>query len=86
MTFAVPIDLVEPGDLPLRQATERGARASGTPWISLFTGPEIVALARESGLRDARHVKSSRLAERYFGGRTDGLRPSSSEETLIART
>lgn len=86
MTFAVPLELVEPEELPLRQATEKGARASGTPWISFFTGPEIMALARESGFREAQHVSSGSLAERYFSGRNDGLRPSSSEEILVART
>jgi O-methyltransferase involved in polyketide biosynthesis len=86
MTFAVPLELVEPEELPLRHATEKGARASGTPWISFFTGLEIVALARESGFRKARHVPSASLAQRYFAGRTDGLRPSSSEEILVAST
>jgi methyltransferase (TIGR00027 family) len=86
MTFAVPVELVEREELPLRQATEKGAQASGTPWISFFTGPEIVALARESGFREARHVSSASLAQRYFSGRTDGLRPSSSEEILVAST
>lgn len=71
-------DPVEREELPLRQATERGARASGTP--------EIVALASKAGFKEVRHVSSSSLAERYFGGRTDGLRPSSSEEILVART
>jgi O-methyltransferase involved in polyketide biosynthesis len=68
MTFPVPMELVEREELPLRQATEKGARASGTPWISFFTGPEIVALARESGFREARHVSSASLAQRYFSG------------------
>ncbi len=86
MTFAVPAELVEREELPLRQATEKGARASGTPWISFFTGPEIVALARESGFREARHVSSASLTQRYFSGRSDGLRPSSSEEILVAST
>lgn len=86
MTFAVPMELVEREELPLRQATERGARARGTPWVSFFTGQEIVALARESGFREARHISSASLAQRYFSGRTDGLRPSSSEEILVAST
>lgn len=86
MTFAVPVEVVEPEEIPLRQATEKGARASGTPWISFFTGPEMVALARESGFREARHVSPASLTQRYFAGRTDGLRPSSSEHILVAST
>ena len=47
----------------------------------------MLALAREAGLRDLRHVSADSLAERYFAGRTDGLRPpSNSEELLVAST
>ena len=86
MTFMVPLPLVEPEERPQRQATERFARAAGTPFISVFTPPEMQELAREAGLRDVRHVSAVTLAQRYFAGRTDGLRPSSSEEVLVAAT
>lgn len=86
MTFVVPLERVEQEELPLRQATEKGARAAGTPWISFFMGPEMVALARESGFREARHVSAANLAERYFRDRGDGVRPSSSEEIVVAST
>lgn len=48
--------------------------------ISFFAPQEMLALAREAGFDEARHV----LTERYFAGRSDGLRPSSQEELLIA--
>lgn len=86
MTFMVPLPLVEPEERPQRQATERFARAAGTPFISVFTPPEMQELAREAGLRDVRHVSAVTLAQRYFAGRTDGLRPSSSEEVQVAAT
>jgi hypothetical protein len=44
----------------------------------------MLALAREAGFQDVRHVPGSLLAERYFAGRTDGLRPSSGEDLLVA--
>jgi hypothetical protein len=34
----------------------------------------MLALAREVGFKDARHVSGTLLAERYFADRTDGLR------------
>jgi hypothetical protein len=47
----------------------------------------MLALARESGFRDVRHVSAAVLAQRYFAGRTDGLRPpNNSEELLVATT
>ena len=65
---------------------EKGARASGTPFRSFFTPREILALARDAGFREARHVSAADLTQRYFGGRTDGLRsPNNAEELLVAR-
>jgi len=69
-----------------REATERFARAAGTPLISFFAPQEMLALAREVGFRETRHVSAASLTERYFAGRSDGLRPSSSEELLVATT
>ncbi len=46
----------------------------------------MLALARDAGFRDVRHVSADLLAERYFAGRSDGLRPSPGEELLVATT
>ncbi|KUM86464.1 hypothetical protein AQI94_20545 [Streptomyces pseudovenezuelae] len=52
-----------------------------------FFGPaEILALARASGFREARHVPVEELDRRYFRGRTDGVRPSRGEELMLAST
>ncbi|HLX03523.1 MAG TPA: SAM-dependent methyltransferase, partial [Trinickia sp.] len=60
------------------------AKAAGTPFISFFSPSEMLALAREAGFRDARHVSTHDLIQRYFANRTDGLRPFSGESFLIA--
>jgi len=87
MTFLLPLELADPEERPGLQLAEKGARASGTPFISFFTPPEILALARDAGFRQARHLSAAVLAERYFAGRTDGLRPpNNAEELLIATT
>lgn len=86
MTFLLPIDLIDPQDRPGLQMAEKGARASGTPFISFFSPPEILAMAREAGFRDARHVSGAELTESYFTGRSDNLRPSSGEDFLVAST
>jgi O-methyltransferase involved in polyketide biosynthesis len=65
----------------------KGARASGTPFLSFFTPTEMLTLAREAGFKEAQHVSAENLAERYFAGRTDGLRPPArTEELLVAVT
>ena len=84
MTFMRPMELTDEEDRPGLQAAENGARSSGTPFISFYAPPEMVALAREAGFSDARHVSAALLNERYFAGRTDGLRTSNAEEFLVA--
>lgn len=86
MTYLLPMKYAEPDERPGREAAEKGACASGTPFISFFTGPEIVTLAGRAGFATARHVSAAELAMRYFTGRTDGLRLSRSEEILLATT
>jgi methyltransferase (TIGR00027 family) len=84
MTFLVPADLVDAADQPGLRASEQGAKASGTPFLSFYTPQEVLALARGAGFADVRHVSSAALAERYFAARPDGLRPSSGDHFLLA--
>jgi len=87
MTFLLPLELADPEVRPGLQLAEKGARASGTPFISFFTPMEMLTLAREAGFREIQHVSAAILAQRYFAGRTDGLRPpNNSEELLVATT
>ena len=86
-TFILPLELADPGARPGLELAVKGARASGTPFISFFTPTEMLALAREAGFREARHVSAASLAQRYFADRTDGLRPPDhAEELLVATT
>ncbi len=87
MTFLLPLALADPEVRPGLEMAEKGARASGTPFLSFFTPPEILALAREAGFGEARHVSAADLSRRYFAGRTDDLRPpNNAEELLVANT
>ncbi|WP_133646836.1 class I SAM-dependent methyltransferase [Paraburkholderia flava] len=87
MTFLLPLELADPEVRPGLEMAEKGARASGTPFISFFTPPDILELAREAGFSEARHVSAADLTQRYFAGRSDGLRPpANAEELLIANT
>lgn len=86
MTFLLPTELLDDADRPGLRASEKGARASGTPFISFYTPPEMLELAREAGFTNVRHTSGASLGERYFADRTDGLRPSSGEDLLLATT
>jgi O-methyltransferase involved in polyketide biosynthesis len=72
MSFMLPLELAEPEERPAIEAAARGARGAGTPFISSFSPPEILALAREAGFKDVKHVSAAQ--------------PSSGEELLVATT
>jgi methyltransferase (TIGR00027 family) len=87
MSFLLPLEIADPEVRPGLERAAQGARASGTPFISFFTPQQMLALAREAGFKDARHISANMLAERYFAGRTDGLSPpNNAEELLVATT
>jgi methyltransferase (TIGR00027 family) len=87
MTFLLPLELADPEIRPGLERAVQAARASGTPFISFFTPAQMLALAREAGFRDVRHVSAADLTQRYFAGRADGLRPpNNGEELLVATT
>jgi methyltransferase (TIGR00027 family) len=87
MSFMLPLERLGPDVRPGVERAAAGARESGTPFISFFTPEEMLALAGEAGFGRVEHVSADMLADRYFAGRTDGLRPpSNSEELLVAET
>jgi O-methyltransferase involved in polyketide biosynthesis len=84
MTFMLPLALVDPEDQSMAERAQKGAAASGTPFVSFFAPNEMLALAPEAGFTEARHVSAASLTKRYFSGRADGLAPSNGEELLVA--
>jgi methyltransferase (TIGR00027 family) len=86
MTFMVPLDMIDAAERPQHEMVYERARAAGTPFISFFRPPEMLALAREAGFRMVHHTSRDEIIRRYFAGRPDGLQPSSGEEFLVATT
>ena len=86
MTFLLPRDLLGDADRSGLQAADQGARASGTPFVSFYAPQEMLAMAREAGFAGVQHVSGASLGERYFPGRSDGLRPSTGEDFVVAAT
>lgn len=86
MTFLEPLELIDVPERAQHQAVYERARAAGTPFLSFFAPDEMLKLALEAGFRQARHVSTADLIDRYFADRTDGLRPSSGESILVAGT
>ncbi len=86
MTFLLTPELIDEADRRGLKTSTEGARSSGTPFVSFYTPPEMLQMARDAGFTDVRHVSGTSLGERYFANRSDGLRPSSGEDWLIATT
>lgn len=87
LSFMLPIEMADPELRPGMERAAAGARANGTPFLSFFTPTDLLALARDAGFKEVRHVSAAALAEQYFNGQTDGLRPpNNAEELLVAKT
>jgi methyltransferase (TIGR00027 family) len=86
ITFILPVELLDPEDRAGVAASKSGAQSSGTPFVSFYAPAEMLALAGKAGFKTVEHISGRTLAERYFAGRSDGLRPSSGEDILVAGT
>ncbi|MGH9490399.1 MAG: class I SAM-dependent methyltransferase [Terriglobales bacterium] len=84
MTFLLPLEMADPEDQAAYQAARRGARVSGTPFLSFFTPDDMLALAQAAGFRNVEYVSAADLAARYFAARADDFRPSTGEAILLA--
>jgi methyltransferase (TIGR00027 family) len=87
MSFMLPFEMADADVRPGLEMAAKGAKASGTPFISYFRPEDMLALARDAGFKTVQHVSAAALGDRYFAGRSDGLRPPhNSEELLVAST
>lgn len=84
MTYLLPMEDADPEEKFGREISEKGARASGTPFISFYRDKDVQSMALEAGFTRAHVVKAKDLNERYFSQRTDGLHATKSEEILIS--
>jgi len=84
MTFMLPVDLVDAAERPMQESVEAAAAQSGTPFISHYAPAAMVETCLAAGFSEARHVSPQELTARYFAGRTDGLRPPTAEQLIIA--
>ncbi len=85
MTFYLPRELMDEEDKPMQEIAEKGARASGTPFVSFFAPNEILALADEAGFKEAKTVSTKDMEQYYFANRTDDFLPASGEVFLLRR-
>jgi methyltransferase (TIGR00027 family) len=84
MTFMLPLDMVDVSERPIQESVEAAAAGSGTPFISHYAPDEMTDMCRAAGFSAVQRVSPEDLTARYFAGRTDGLRPPSAEQLIVA--
>jgi hypothetical protein len=73
-TFILPLEMANPKVHTGLELAARGPDASGTPFISFYTPAEMLTLALQAGITEARHVPASLVARP----------PDNAEELLVA--
>lgn len=86
MTFYLPIELLDDEDKPMQEMAEKGARASGTPFVSFFAPDAILTMAKNAGFKSAKTISTRDMEQIYFKDRNDDLLPASGEIFLLATT
>jgi methyltransferase (TIGR00027 family) len=84
MTFMLALDLLSSQERSIMEFVMKKARESGTPFVSLFSPEEIIDMAIQAGFKKAEYFSGENLYQKYFVGRSDGLRAGSAEAFLIA--
>ena len=84
--FIVPPATMARGEVaPISGQAER-ARILGEPWLSFFEPAEMERHCRDAGFAEIEHFGFKEATERYFQGRSDGLRPPGHFCMIKART
>lgn len=86
MTFMLALDLLPPQERSIMEFVMKKAGESGTPFLSLFAPPEMLAMANEAGFGKSQYVSADDLYQQYFASRTDGLNAGTAEAFLVAMT
>jgi methyltransferase (TIGR00027 family) len=86
MTFMLGLDLLDPVERAVMEFVMKKAQDSGTPFLSLFSPSDILAMAKEVGFKKSQYISADDIYQRYFANRTDSLRAGSAEAFLIATT
>jgi methyltransferase (TIGR00027 family) len=83
LTFCLPDALAGEDEAAVRFFADYGA-GLGEPWISRFAPERVVEWLRELGFSEITHLTPDVARERYFHGRTDGLRVPIYEQVVNA--
>ncbi len=84
LSFVPPDDELAGADLAEVRASTRRAASLGEPWLTRYRAGELMQSLRALGFRSVLHLTPETASQRYFAGRTDGLRAPRFEQLLFA--
>jgi methyltransferase (TIGR00027 family) len=82
-TFIVPPDLLSPEDRGFSAMAAKAAADRGEPWLSVFAPDELIRQVETFGFRVMEYFRPADSNQRYFSGRSDGLRVPDGEHLLL---
>ena len=83
--YQIAEELLDEDDRKLLDVLRAGASANGEPWLSLFDPRRLAGQVKALGFVDVIDFGPEQALERYFTGRTDGLRPPVLSHFMKAR-
>lgn len=83
MTFMLALDLLDPKERATMEFVMKKTEEAGTPFLSLFSPPEILSLSKEARFNKADYISGEDIYQRYFASRSDGLRAGNAEGFLV---
>lgn len=86
MTFMLALELLPPPERATMEFVMKRAAESGTPFLSLFPPPEMLAMAKDAGFKRVEYVSAADIFQKYFAQRSDDLNAGTAEAFLVART
>jgi methyltransferase (TIGR00027 family) len=85
VSYDVSEDFLDDTAREMVKAEARLVAAVGEPYLIRMPPVQAEAVVEAAGLEVVEHLESHALADRYFAGRSDGLRPSTAERLIAAR-
>lgn len=82
-TYMVSPELQNPEDRRFSAMAAKAAAERGEPWISFFAPDELIRKVETCGFRLLECFRPADSIQRYFTGRSDGLRVPDGEHLLL---
>jgi methyltransferase (TIGR00027 family) len=86
VSYDAPDAILDDAAREMVKAEARLVAAVGEPYTTRMSPAHAEAVIEAAGLEVVEHLTPQTLSDRYFAGRSDGLRPSAAERLITART